>query len=312
MNGGRRKKAIILDHNRGQLANQLWNYMSIYAYCLERGYSLENPSFGDYREHFDLYLRKPWTDALFFNAHAKSRLYILLRPYYRYTRMVRRFKNDCAVDSGQAPHDVVHLPPSHEADALIEKVRRIEKSPCSRIYFCGGRFRNPIGIEKYRAEIVSYFQPNQKTALLVAAAFHAHRASYDHVVGVHIRQTDFKTDKQGHYVPPAAFSSVMKKYLELNRHPISKTLFIICSDEKIDPKDFAGLNVHLNDGTMGEDLFTLARTDAIIGSNSTFGAFAAYYGNIPLMVVGNGPMDWDYYSGKKAYFENKYCTVVKY
>jgi hypothetical protein len=46
------KKIVILRSTGGELANQLWNYASIYAYCLERGYSLENPTFYEYGNYF--------------------------------------------------------------------------------------------------------------------------------------------------------------------------------------------------------------------------------------------------------------------
>ena len=39
------RKIIILKHGGGELANQLWNYLSVYAFGLERGISVLNPSF---------------------------------------------------------------------------------------------------------------------------------------------------------------------------------------------------------------------------------------------------------------------------
>ena len=50
------------------------------------------------------------------------------------------------------------------------------------------------------------------------------------------------------------------------------------------------------------DLFLLSRTDAIVGSDSSFGAFAAWYGNISHIIAKSGPMDWSYYAGKKGFF----------
>jgi hypothetical protein len=90
-----------------------------------------------------------------------------------------------------------------------------------------------------------------------------------------------------------------------------KTYFIICSDEKIDLKKFKNLNISQNTGNEIEDLFLLAKTDFIIGANSTFGAFASYYGNIPFLVFDH-KIDWGYYFDKKYYFENKYSTMVNY
>jgi len=55
----------------------------------------------------------------------------------------------------------------------------------------------------------------------------------------------------------------------------------------------------------------LAATDIIIGSDSTFGAFASYYGNLPFIVF-EKKIDWNYYKDKKYFFENKKCTTVHF
>ena len=52
--------------------------------------------------------------------------------------------------------------------------------------------------------------------------------------------------------------------------------------------------------------------DVIIGSDSSFGAFAAYYGNIPHIVFNKKSMDWAYYRNNQKYFQNKYCTLVHF
>ena len=58
-----------------------------------------------------------------------------------------------------------------------------------------------------------------------------------------------------------------------------------------------------------EDLYTLSLCDVIIGSNSSFGNFAAYYGNKPHIVLQKETMDWEYYKDRDAYFENKYSVM---
>ena len=48
----------------------------------------------------------------------------------------------------------------------------------------------------------------------------------------------------------------------------------------------------------------------VIGTNSTFGNVAAWLGDVPHVVTINEPIDWQYYRGKTAYFENKYATFA--
>lgn len=307
-----KKKIVILDNNHGQCANQLWSYMSIYAYCLERGYSLSNPSFGDYRKYFSQKIQSPVVDAVFFSKFKKNKFVAFLRPYYRYAELMKKLKKNQIYYSGLPNRDIFYLPPSKEVKVYSDELSLLEKSGDKTLYFCGGRFRNPIGITKYHSEIVDYFRPSKIIEESITLKMTGHRSKYSHIVGVHIRLKDFRTDKQGHLVEPERFVPIMREYLEFKKVAMNQTLFIICSDEKIDPTIFKGLNVVFNDGNLGEDLFTLSSADAIIGSNSSFGAFAGYYGNIPFMVVDNVPFDWQYYEGKDAYFENKYGTVVKY
>jgi len=91
-----------------------------------------------------------------------------------------------------------------------------------------------------------------------------------------------------------------------------KTCFVITSDGPINADEFPGLNVTVSKNNAVTDLFLLASTDVIIGSNSTFGAFASYYGNIPFIVMQKEKIDWEYYKNKDKFFENKYCTVAHY
>ena len=97
-------------------------------------------------------------------------------------------------------------------------------------------------------------------------------------------------------IPPMRLTPRYSRYLKFsNKQNVN---FMICSDEKIAETHFEGLNYTICNGNLVEDLFTLASCDAIIGSNSTFGAWASYYGNIPLIVFERDQIDWEYYKNK--------------
>jgi hypothetical protein len=80
----------------------------------------------------------------------------------------------------------------------------------------------------------------------------------------------------------------------------------------VNTDDFPGFNVVRANGNAGEDLFTLAATDIVIGSDSSFGNLAAYLGNVPHLVITKEPIDWPYYHEKTTYSPTKYCTMVHY
>ena len=60
------KKVIILQHNGGRLANQLWPFVSIYAYCLENNFELDNYCFFEYTRYFSIKIQNRLIDWVFF------------------------------------------------------------------------------------------------------------------------------------------------------------------------------------------------------------------------------------------------------
>lgn len=307
------KHIIILDHNRGRLANQLWNFMGLYAYCLERGYMLQNHSFFDYADFFNIpFPRNPFVKLFFFSPLKKQKWYRRWRPYDRYVALMEKmFKKQVVFDDMANPF---YLPPSHNNNQeQIRQIDFIENSPYATIYTHGWLFRNPVGIEKYREQIQRYFAPKKHTAGKIDAFLAPLRQRYSHIVGVHIRQTDYKKFAGGQYFfTQEEVRKILDGYLRFSQKNASDVVFVMCSDGTIEQSIFDGLNMALPAGNMVEDLFTLASTDTIIGSNSTYGAFASYYGNIPFIVFERENVEWEYYRDKKGYFENKKNALVHY
>ncbi len=184
----------------------------------------------------------------------------------------------------------------------------------NKIFLCNWFFRNPHGLSKYHQEITNYFKPKKEIQNKNKKIIDNLRLNYKYIVGVHIRQGDYKKEfKKGKlYFNEKEINIILNRYLEKFEKNTKETCFIICSDENVELSHFAGLNVIKNNGNAIEDLFLLAKTDVIIGANSTFGAFASYYGNIPFIVFQKNNIDWKYYINKKNYFENKYLTTVNY
>jgi hypothetical protein len=89
-----------------------------------------------------------------------------------------------------------------------------------------------------------------------------------------------------------------------------ETVFLITSDGPIDPHLFFDLETHISQENAVTDLFLLASTLAIIGSDSSFGHFASWYGNIPHIVLKKQAIDWEYYKDKDKYFVNKYLELL--
>jgi hypothetical protein len=76
---------------------------------------------------------------------------------------------------------------------------------------------------------------------------------------------------------------------QLSGQGIQNVGFLICSDERIELKNFDGLNVfQIKDAILIDDLYALSECDYIIGPPSTFSEWASFYGSVPLRVIENG------------------------
>jgi hypothetical protein len=320
-----KKNIIILKSYPGaRLANQLWNFISIYAYCLEKGYSCRNFCFFEEKKHKDKnnlithdnyydYFNIPLSIPvkLFLAVHLiLAKICKKIRLYDRLVYFIEKTRREKILYSGE--QDTFYLPPSaNSSQSQFKQLAEVE--PHSKIYLSGWLFRNPDGLMKYRQQIIAYFQPRKEIQKKINSFTAELKSKYKWLVGVHIRQGDYKGKFYGGklYFNEKEVSALLKEYLKNFQKDENQTCFIICSDEAVDLNYFTGLNVIKSDFNAAEDLFLLAAADIIIGSNSTFGAFASYYGNLPFIVFEKN-INWGYYQDKKYYFENKKCTTAHF
>lgn len=306
------KKIIILQHGGGELANQLWNFASIYAYCREKGFVCQNYSFFEYSQYFNIPLNNKIINFLFFrpfkNHHRRRNSFKtrLWRSVYKfYIKIIIFLHKGQIISSANTRSEKYYLPPTKETPGLTA-----QENSNDTLYFTGWLFRNPRGLEKYQKEIINFLKPKEIYTKPAEERIENVRNTYKHIVGVHIRQTDYRTHKSGEYfIPQERVRVILDEYLDHFHETPKETMFIIASDEPIQQKTFDGLNISVNRGNAIEDLYMLSLCDVIIGSNSSFGNFAAYYGNKPHIILQKELMDWEYYKNRSAYFENKYSVM---
>lgn len=306
------KKITIFKYGDGELANQLWNYISVYAYGLEKDIPVSNPSFYEYHSSFNL-VKKENTlvkiIAKLFENYTKRKQSLwkkITRKIYRiYPFIIEKLYRDKIVSSENLANIAVYLPPTKDNLDI--------RSNNDHLYFTGWLFRNPKGIEKFRQQIVQDFCPKVSISKKIDSIISSLYSKYEKVIGVHIRQGDYTTFKGGRYfIPQKRFREIINEYSAKNDINLTKTCFLITSDGPIDTNIFEDINYYISKENAVTDLFLLSATDAIIGSDSSFGNFAGWYGNKTHIVTSNDPIDWDYYVSRKGYFENKYCTMVHF
>lgn len=299
-------KKVIIIKKFGRLANQLWLYISVYAYCLERGYDCDNWAFYEYERYFpnikttNLLIRLVIEKLLIFT----KRKTFVGNIFNKYIRYIKNKSQDQVIGYHEGEMNLS----SDKGENLVDtKIKEHNK-----VLLDSWLFRDAVAIEKYRAEIKNKFKPKEKIEKKLDNIIKDLRAKYDKIIGVHIRQGDYRYWKDGiYYFPPESFNVVLEDF---RKHLSNqKICFVICSDEDLKKESFPSINVIFGPGDLIEDLFILSKTDLIIGSNSTFGAFASYYGDIPFKVIKkNEDYNWDYYLNKNGYFKNKDCTAVVY
>ena len=293
--GSSSKNIIILDQDGGRLGNQLWNYISIYAYCLERGYTCENRSFFTYTRFFDLPLIHPVLDPLFARLPKRYQYQI----YQAYRHFIKRRYSERIIESsnviGQQTQKPFYLPPSDTRTEPQEmRLHALETSIETTWYFSGWLFRNPTGIQRYHHEIRTAFRPKAAFTQAAETKITELRSTYKTIVGVHIRLTDYREYANGQFfVSREEVQKILFHYLERTKKTANDVCFVICSDEPLSTSMFNDLHCCFGPGHLIQDWYLLSLTDTIIGSDSTYGLFAAYYGNIPFILFRRDTVLWD-------------------
>lgn len=309
----KKKKVIILQHGGGELANQLWTFASIYAYCLEKDFDCQNYSFFEYGQYFNIPIKNKVIAFLFFkpfqNHHArrsnlKNKFWRFI--YKIYVKAFTLFCKDKIVSSINSNNKKTYIPPTQENNLLL----KLEESG-QPIYFTGWLFKNPEGLKKYREKIIKYFKPKEKYTKSAEIKIKELKSEYKNIIGVHLRQNDYKEFKNGQYfISQIRVREILNEYLKETGKILLETIFVFASDGPIEKNIYSGLNIEINKGNPVEDLYLLSLCDVVIGSNSSFGNFSAFYGDKPHIIFQKEKIDWKYYKNRDKYFENKYFTMT--
>ncbi len=149
------------------------------------------------------------------------------------------------------------------------------------VFVDGFNFHAPQCVQRHADKIRSYFQPIEEYQQASGQAVERLRQDSDVVVGVHIRQGDYRRWRAGKsFFPTERYAAWMNEMAE--QFSGRKLSFLVCSDETRNPQEFPGLRVGLGTNSSMGDLYALAECDYILGPPSTFSKWASFYGNKPL------------------------------
>jgi hypothetical protein len=269
---------IVIAKKVGRLANRLLLFAHFIGVAVERGLTVANPAFGSYAHYF------PSTARDLFCRFPPPRLACPI-PRNRVTREIVYQASLLAADvlysRQKKGKDVglIRLTRDQQLDldsaAFLAVVRR------HRVVFVQDwYFRSPVNCAKHRDVILAYFTPWEHHLTRARALVDPARKRGRFLVGVHLRQGDYATFKDGHFFySHAQYRGVMENVEAA--FPAEDVSFLVCSDAPVPRDAFGGLDVLYGNGEQIEDLHALAACDRLIGPPSTYSMWASYCGQVP-------------------------------
>lgn len=279
-----KKEVWIVGRQKGQLGNRLMFFAHVYAWCLHTGRELYYPSFSAQADLFPAIAGQKFNsvgDPSRVDWSLEDRLKFQKR-YVSQMRLLTKLRLAFALGkpSGLA---AVGLPPSYEG-YVSNWIDRKKK-----VYLLGWRYLNPVGIQRYRREILAATTP---TDALVqdASSFAARLDPLRLWIGVHVRGTDYKQFLGGkHALPLETTKQAMAE--AARRFAPAEVGFVIFSDEPRTREEFAGFETVISGGKAEEDLFRMATLPGLIGPMSTFSTWAMYRSGGAAWQIGPDPAE---------------------
>lgn len=276
---------VIINFQKSQLANRIWNFASFIANSIEHDYKLVNLGF-KYAEYFEATSRNDFDGYPItlkrFPFRFADKIYpavfknwsSITYKLFKKTPTIRKFyKTTKNEDITQEIFDLNR--PDFVKDAKNKPVL-VE----------GWMFRDPINVRKHREKLLKFFKPIAEYQSEINKATNSLANKADVIIGIHIRRGDYAKFAGGRwFYTDEQYAKWMHKLQHLYAERGKSCCFFIASNENIDQNLFEGLNTTFERRHFIVDLYTLANCDIIAGPPSSFSQWAAFYGKKPLVML---------------------------
>jgi hypothetical protein len=293
----------------GRLGNHLFSFSWMIAMARATGGIALNPAFVYYKQHFESTAKQRvslWpldaeldTSTRLLSS-ALSRRALKVYIHFRIGRQWRldeakpwlRWVPGLKNEIGYIAHDWLiegrhaekKLGPTFqlengEPDFFSDRVKNYIRSK-HRTIFDSAAILNTIPSDIVET-VRQYFVPLQSYREAADTWLTEMRSRADVIVGVAVRQGDFRTWAGGSwFVAPDQFQRILRAFQE--QLPGRRCLFALSSDEPITAEEFPGLDAVAIPSDSMVQLCTLMKCDYIIGTaQSTFIQWASFLGNVP-------------------------------
>ena len=284
-----KQKLFTIAFRCGRLANRMILFANFVALAEEQGHRLINFTFHSYSELFEgtrknICCRYPrperrsWMDVV----PGVAAFLRKTRIPYHLTRAIAALNERFPVFGGTVR--TLHELPGQKITLLDGPGYQEKIRPARIVFVYGWWLRTPNLIKKHADKIRAYFRPVEKFESASRDAIEPLRRDADVVIGVHIRQGDYRGWFNGRYFFPVGRYAAWMRELAA-QFPGRRVAFFVCSDEARNAGEFPGLTVGLGTDSPVSDIYALARCDYIFGTKSTFSQWASFYGGKPLLQV---------------------------
>ena len=247
---------LIVPHPYGRMANRLTLATAFIAQAEEYGDSFLHLAFADYCRFFE---------------GTRHRPFLYHRSTHPQPRVTKRLFGCINIWNTYDKRGETYF--------LEQEAFRTAQATTRFLFVIGWSFRTPDIVQKHKCLIRTIFTPVTRHRDAVARLSGALRAHADHVVGVHIRQTDYKKFSGGRYFYSLdTYKGFMR---QMEEQLPGRTRFLLCSDIRLDPTEFRDFDILTGTGHPVEDNYALATCDYLIGPPSTYTAWASFYGGAP-------------------------------
>jgi hypothetical protein len=284
-------KLFILTRRCGRLANRLMAFSHFIAWVEEHGHRVMNFTFHSYAHFFDA------TDSDIFCQYPPARDKSVLNSIPgagQVIRGTRIFHHAARIAGGlnewlplfgrkvvtlrELPGQEITWLDGLEVEAAIRDAKIV--------FVDGWKLRAPECVQKHAGKIRNYFKPAAIWERASSEAVERLRQRANVVIGVHIRQGDYRNWKGGKfYFPVSRYADWMRELA--GQFSGARVSFLVCSDEPRSQEEFSGLTVGFGTNSSVGDLYALAKCDYLLGPQSTFSQWASFYGEKPLFHVRN-------------------------
>jgi len=257
------RHTVIVMQRVGRLGNQIALMANLIALSMATGVKVCHPTLGSYANYF-----KGTAGNLFccYPSSSRRRCYSPGRPLRATMHNICRLLDKSGILRLAMPGRTLASNYQSLVDMTQPSFSAIVRGGRLTFLTKGWFFRYPqVQKEQFLRELRSFFALAEPYASNVKDLVKQARAECNILIGVHIRQTDFKEHADGRYYFSTADYARVMQHCERLFHP-AQVGFLVVSDEPHDSSDFPSSRCSFGKGVDVEDMYCLGDCDYIIGS----------------------------------------------